>query len=391
MFTPPTATDNCSPAPTVVEVSDITTAGACAGTYTRTKTWKAVDVCGNQSGTVSQVITVQDITPPSFTCAPAKSAECGAPWTFDAPSLATDSCGSATVVVLSTTTNTVGHLGATYDATRIWRATDACGNTADCSQVVTVVDTLPPFIVCSPNLSMSTMNLGGMAVTFSIPAADICSGVIEVVCSPASGTVFPVGVSTVNCTAADANNNSSSCSFTVTILLNHNPIAADNIMGVLENHPRAIAIEKLLVNDSDPDGDALTLTSVSATSTNGGTVTRSSTEVLYTPVANFVGTDLFTYTVSDGRGGTATASVIVHVLSMNDPSLNRIGGLTMTANGVKLQFAGIPGFGHTVERSTNLTNWAPIGTFTVPDTGIAEYEDTHPPVGAAFYRTVMVE
>src|SRR5205807_8441946 len=51
VFTAPTATDNCAPAPTVVEVSDVTTPGTCTGTYSRTKTWKAVDVCGNESGT----------------------------------------------------------------------------------------------------------------------------------------------------------------------------------------------------------------------------------------------------------------------------------------------------------------------------------------------------
>ncbi len=44
-----------------------------------------------------------------------------------------------------------------------------------------------------------------------------------------------------------------------------------------------------------------------------------------------------------------------------------------------------------MERSTSLPTWAPIGTFTVPDNGIAEFEDTNPPTGAAFYRTVMVE
>src|SRR4030095_10802874 len=68
VFTAPTATDNCTPAPTIVEVSDVTTPGNCAGNYVRTKTWKAVDACGNESGAVSQTITAQDITPPSITC-----------------------------------------------------------------------------------------------------------------------------------------------------------------------------------------------------------------------------------------------------------------------------------------------------------------------------------
>src|SRR5207237_7806167 len=64
-FSAPTATDGCSTA-TVQLVSDVTTAGACAAAYTETRIWKAVDACGNQSGTVSQSITVRDNTPPSI-------------------------------------------------------------------------------------------------------------------------------------------------------------------------------------------------------------------------------------------------------------------------------------------------------------------------------------
>src|SRR5436309_10970862 len=43
VFTPPTATDTCDPSPAIVVVSDVTTPGTCAGTYSETKTWKAVD------------------------------------------------------------------------------------------------------------------------------------------------------------------------------------------------------------------------------------------------------------------------------------------------------------------------------------------------------------
>src|SRR5678815_4643317 len=70
-FTPPTATDNCDPNPQIVLVSDVTTpSGVCAGTYSRTKTWKAVDACNNASSTVSQTITVQDVTAPSLVGVP---------------------------------------------------------------------------------------------------------------------------------------------------------------------------------------------------------------------------------------------------------------------------------------------------------------------------------
>src|SRR5439155_24665127 len=58
-FTAPTASDMCSTT-SVQQVSDVTAAGTCAGSYTETITWRAVDGCGNQSSTVAQTITVVD-------------------------------------------------------------------------------------------------------------------------------------------------------------------------------------------------------------------------------------------------------------------------------------------------------------------------------------------
>src|SRR5204863_9527084 len=63
-FTAPTASDSCNSA-TVTQVgSDTTDNGTCAGTYSETRTWHATDACGNTSGTVTQTITVRDITAP---------------------------------------------------------------------------------------------------------------------------------------------------------------------------------------------------------------------------------------------------------------------------------------------------------------------------------------
>jgi hypothetical protein len=68
-------------------------------------------------------------------------------------------------------------------------------------------------------------------------------------------------------------------------------------------------------NDSDPDGDALSVTSVgAATAASHGTTTLNADgTVTYTPVAGYTGADSFSYTVSDGQGGEATASVDVTV------------------------------------------------------------------------------
>jgi hypothetical protein len=70
----------------------------------------------------------------------------------------------------------------------------------------------------------------------------------------------------------------------------------------------------VLANDTDPDADPLTLTSATQ-GQHGSVVVNTNGTVTYTPAAGFSGADSFTYTVSDGRGGTASASVSVTVLS----------------------------------------------------------------------------
>jgi len=58
----------------------------------------------------------------------------------------------------------------------------------------------------------------------------------------------------------------------------------------------------VLVNDTDADGDSLTVTGV--TQGTHGAVVNNGSSVSYTPNANYFGTDSFTYTISDGHGGT---------------------------------------------------------------------------------------
>ena len=69
-------------------------------------------------------------------------------------------------------------------------------------------------------------------------------------------------------------------------------------------------------NDTDPDLDTLTVTQASALH---GTATPSGGNVLYTPTANYFGSDTISYTISDGNGGTASAIVNVTVQNVNDP------------------------------------------------------------------------
>lgn len=75
----------------------------------------------------------------------------------------------------------------------------------------------------------------------------------------------------------------------------------------------------VLANDTDVDGDVLTLTAVSPALYGTATITRDKLKIRYVPNAGFSGTDTFTYTVSDGKGGIATATVSVKV---NTAALN---------------------------------------------------------------------
>jgi len=164
----------------------------------------------------------------------------------------------------------------------------------------------------------------------------------------------------------------------------------DNNMGALSNHPRSVKIEKILADDFDEDDDTLSVSAVSPTSTHGGTVTLRALVVTYSSPTNFIGTDTFTMTISDGRGGIATATMTVQVYSENDPSVNSIGGVTIGTNGhPHVRFAGIPGCSYLMQRAAGVSGpWITIGSFIVPDNGIADFEDTNPLPNMAFYRTL---
>src|SRR5262249_25217375 len=125
---------------------------------------------------------------------------------------ANDNCDGAITPSFSETQSNPGS-SCNNVITRTWTATDRCGNTASCTQHITVNDTTPPAIVCPGNIERGHCN---NTVTYTTTATDNC-GTPTLVCSPASGTVFPDGVTLVTCTATDSCNNSASCSFSVTV------------------------------------------------------------------------------------------------------------------------------------------------------------------------------
>lgn len=101
---------------------------------------------------------------------------------------------------------------------------------------------------------------------------------------------------------------------TVTVYpVNDPPTAVDDAVATDEDTPTTIPV---LGNDDDPDGTPLSVEKVGAAA-NGDTATDGNT-VTYTPTLNFAGNDVFTYTVGDGDGGHAAATVNITVASVND-------------------------------------------------------------------------
>ena len=90
------------------------------------------------------------------------------------------------------------------------------------------------------------------------------------------------------------------------------PVAVNNAYTTQQGV--SLTITDLLANDSDADGNTLTIDSVS-TPTSGTATVVNSTTVQYVPAAGFVGIATFNYTITDGHGGVATAQVTVTVTS----------------------------------------------------------------------------
>lgn len=139
------------------------------------------------------------------------------------------------------------------------------------------------------------------------PATGVLSGTIDNSASQVNG-----GIYTVTVTASDGNGGTVSTQFSWSIT-NPAPVAANDTASTDEDTPVTIDV---LANDTDPDGDALTV--ISASATNGTVIRNADGTITYTPAADYFGTDTITYTISDGEGGTSTATVDLTIAPVND-------------------------------------------------------------------------
>ena len=129
---------------------------------------------------------------------------------------------------------------------------------------------------------------------------------------------------TFNYTVIDNHGETSTAQATVSITtVNHDPIAnTDTIAQALRNNAVTITASNLTANDTDPDGDPLSITGVS-NATNGSVVQTADGHIVFTPGTDYVGAASFTYALSDGQGGVAIGTASLSFVA--PPSVNLTG------------------------------------------------------------------
>ncbi|WP_310622361.1 tandem-95 repeat protein [Flexibacterium corallicola] len=111
--------------------------------------------------------------------------------------------------------------------------------------------------------------------------------------------------------------NTGTVSVTVTSV-NDNPVATGESRTILEDTDLVLTFDELLANDSDADNDELTISAVSGASGGAVSLDAQAQTIKFDSGLNFNGLGSFTYTVSDGNGGTDTASVSINITPVND-------------------------------------------------------------------------
>jgi hypothetical protein len=296
------STDACGIANTSIDITDFTCADVGPNTVTLTET----DVNGNTS-TCTTIVTVEDNIPPV--------ANCAAPFTIqlDANGMAnitvadiengsTDACGIANTSI-DITDFTCADVGPN---TVTLTVTDVNGNVSTCTTIVTVEDSIPPAIACPADITVNTdAGFCSAIVNFPMPITSDNCGVATVAqtMGDPSGSMFPVGATTIEFTATDVNGNTNTCSFIITVVDNEAPVA------VCQN----ITIQL------DEFGNA----SIVATDVDGGSTDQCGVASISIDIDTFdcsnVGDNNVILTVTDVNGNVSTCTAIVTVEDVTAP------------------------------------------------------------------------
>jgi uncharacterized protein (TIGR03382 family) len=308
---------------TVTSENDPPTANNDTFTVTEDSGGNPLDVLANDSSApdTGEALTVTSVTQPAtggtvtlvggtITFTPAPDFNGTVTFTY---TISDGNGGTATATVTVAVTPVNDPPNAVDDAFTV--AEDSSATTLDVlandSSAPDTGETLTVTSVTQPSAG-GTVTLAGGVVSFT-PAPDFN------------------GTTSFTYTISDGNGGTDTATVTMTVTpVNDPPRAVDDAFTVAEDSGSTVL--DVLANDSTDNTNAtLTVTEVTQSAT-GGTVTLTGGVVSFTPAPHFNGTVTFTYTVSDGTGGMATASVTVEVTPVNDPPLGRPDTYTVPGN-----------------------------------------------------------
>ncbi len=272
---------------------------------TTTVTATATDAAGN-TATGSFTVTVRDTTAPVLSLPASMAVEATGPNGANATFVgsASDLVSGAVAVSFSPAPGTTFPLGTTtVNAT----ARDSAGNTASGSFTITVRDTTAPVLSLPASATVEATGPGGAPVTFTGSATDLVSGAVAVSFSPASGSTFPLGTTTVTATATDAAGNIATGSFTVTVRDTTAPVLSLPSSGVVEA--------------TGPSGASVNFTGSASDLVSGAVA------VSFSPGSGStfpLGTTTVTAAATDAAGNTATGSFTVTVRDTTAPVITSL-------------------------------------------------------------------
>jgi hypothetical protein len=227
-------------------------------------------------------------------------------------------------------------------------------NTAKATFEVTVQDTTPPVVTVPPDTQAEATGPSGALVTFSPSALDVVDGSVTPSCSPASGTSFALGTTTVTCSAADKTGNKGSSSFAVS---------------VADTTPPAVTVPSDLKAEATGPSGALVTFSASAVDVVDGSVTPSCSPVSGTSFA--LGTTTVTCSATDKTGNKGGSSFGVTVADSTPPVVTAPATVSVYATGlftpVTLEY---PTATDTVDGVVPLVSNAPTAGFAVGATTV---------------------
>lgn len=298
------ASDNCGIASVTNDAPAIFPAG------TTLVHWTATDIHGNSQVAVQQ-ITVADREAPVFINLPASvTANCDQAANPVYP-LVSDNCDPKPVVSY-TQTSTQGINPArssfyNYTLTRTWQVHDMAGNASKFVQQVTVSDhTAPVLTLPAPVAVANDANTCGAKVVYTVQAADNCSSTVSLRYSKSSGSIFPVGNTTVTVSARDISGNTAYGSF---------PVQVTDVQA-----PTIIPPANLTLSVSANPGYVVNPGLGSPkTSDNCGVANISNNA----PTVFYPGTTSVTWTVTDKYGNHSSATQLVTVTIASGGSRQR--------------------------------------------------------------------